>query len=168
MTGLLEFFAGKLGRWLVIAALAVAVWGYGYVSGLQHEADRHANFASQVAALGAAQGARTKATVRIQKSVTQQTEAQYVQGDPTLRGLYGPGRLLKQPDLGSLKLSALSLTAGEPDAGATDPRPGAGPSAAGEDACAGLKSDAAVTTRMLLFLQDWADRQKATTEEDKK
>lgn len=168
MDQLLEFFAGKFGRWLVIAGLAIAIWAYGYVSGLQHEADRHANFASQVSALGAGQEVRTKATVHAQKSVTQQTEAQYVQGDSALRGLYGPGRMLQQPDFSSLKLSAFPFAAGKPDAGPADPRPSTASSAPGEDACAALKSDAAVTTRMLLFLQDWADRQKATTEEAKK
>lgn len=149
-------------RWVVMAAIGAALWGYGYVSGLRSEADRHTEFAASVASAGARQEARTAAAVRNQRSITQQTETTYVQGNDAVRRLYGPGRVRKpETDPRRGELPAIPQAAGEPDAATANPGPGAALPAAGEDPCGALKSDAAVTTRELLFLQDWIRQQQA-------
>lgn len=148
-------------RLLAMALLAAALFGAGWVKGMQHGAADHAEFAARVAALGDAAEARTRATVRRQAAITTHTETTYAQGSTDLRRLHGPGRLRGEAPFGGVKLPALPDPAGQSDGPAADAGPGAVEPAPDGDACAGLRSDAAVTTRQLLFLQGWVERQGA-------
>lgn len=145
-------------RLLAMALLAAALFGAGWVKGMQHGATEHAEFAARVAALGDAAEARTRATMRRQAAITTHTETTYAQGSTDLRRLHGPGRLRGQPHFGGVKLPAIPDPARQPDDPAADPRPGSAEPAPDADACAGLRSDAAVTTRQLLFLQGWVEQ----------
>lgn len=156
-----------IARWAVIAALCAALFCYGFVVGLRHESDRHTDFVAQVARAGAKQQARTDAAVGRQTAITQQSEIKHVQGAAALRDLYGPGRTdrMRQPShFDGLKLPAVPDPAAEPDAAAADAGPGAAEPAPDADACAGLRSDAAMTTRQLLFLQGWVEQQAASAQ----
>lgn len=148
-------------RLLALALLAAALFGAGWVKGMQYGADDHAEFAARVAAQGEAAEARTRATVRRQAAITTDTETTYAQGSTDLRRLHGPGRLRGQAHFDGLKLPAVPDPAAEPDAAAADAGPGAAEPAPDADACAGLRSDAAMTTRQLLFLQGWVEQQAA-------
>lgn len=148
-------------RLLAMVLLAAALFGAGWVKGMQHGAADHAEFAARVAALGDAAEARTSATVRRQTAITNDTETTYAQGSTDLRRLHGPGRLRGQSHFGGVKLPAIPDPARQPDGPAADAGPGAVEPAPDGDACAGLRSDAAVTTRQLLFLQGWVERQGA-------
>ena len=148
-------------RLLALALLAAALFGAGWVKGMQYGADDHAEFAARVAAQGEAAEARTHATVRRQAAITTDTETTYVQGSTDLLRLHGPGRLRGQAHFAGVKLPALPDPAAEPDAAAADAGPGAAEPAPDADACAGLRSDAAMTTRQLLFLQGWVEQQAA-------
>lgn len=148
-------------RLLALTLLAAALFGAGWVKGMQHGAADHAEFAARVAALGDAAEARTRATVRRQAAITTDTETTYAQGSADLRRLHGPGRLRGQAHFGGIKLPTVPISPGQSDGPTADAGPGAAESAPDTDACAGLRSDAAVTTRQLLFLQDWVERQAA-------
>lgn len=148
-------------RLLAMALLAAALFGAGWVKGMQHGAADHAEFSARVAALGDAAEARTRATVRRQTAITNDTETTYAKGSTDLLRLHGPGRLRWQSHFGGVKLPALPDPARQPDGPAADAGPGAAEPAPDTDACAGLRSDAAVTTRQLLFLQGWVERQAA-------
>ena len=148
-------------RLLALALLAAALFGAGWVKGMQHGAADHAEFAARVAAQGEAAEARTRVTVRRQAAITTDTETTYAQGSTDLRRLHGPGRLRGQAHFDGLKLPAVPDPAAEPDAAAADAGPGAAEPAPDADACAGLRSDAAMTTRQLLFLQGWVEQQAA-------
>lgn len=145
-------------RLLALALLAAALFGAGWVKGMQHGAAEHAEFAARVAALGDAAEARTRATVRRQAAITTHTETTYAQGSTDLRRLHGPGRLRGQAHFGGVKLPALPDPARQSDGPAADAGLGAADPAPDGDACAGLRSDAAMTTRQLLFLQGWVER----------
>lgn len=151
-------------RLLAMALLAAALFGAGWVKGMQHGAADHAEFAARVAALGDAAEARTRATVRRQAAITTHTETTYAQGSTDLRRLHGPGRLRGQSHFGGVKLPAIPDPAGQSDGPAADAGLGAADPAPDGDACAGLRSDAAVTTRQLLFLQGWVERQAASAQ----
>ena len=148
-------------RLLAMALLAAALFGAGWVKGMQHGAADHAEFSARVAALGDAAEARTRATVRRQTAITNDTETTYAQGSTDLLRLHGPGRLRGQSHFGGVKLPAIPDPARQPDDPAADAGPGAADPAPDVDACAGLRSDAALTTRQLLFLQGWVERQGA-------
>lgn len=148
-------------RLLALALLAAALFGAGWVKGMQHGAADHAEFAARVAALGDAAEARTSATVRRQTAITNDTETTYAKGSTDLLRLHGPGRLRGQSHFGGVKLPAIPDPARQPDDSAADAGPGAAEPAPDVDACAGLRSDAAMTTRQLLFLQGWVERQAA-------
>lgn len=146
-------------RILALVALAAAIYGVGWVKGLHAGATDHAEFASRVAALGAAAEERARATVRRQADITIHTETTYAQGSDNLRRMYGPGRMRGSAHFGGVKLPSIPGSSGQPDGTTADAGSGTADPAA--DACAGLRSDAAVTTRQLLFLQDWVARQGA-------
>ena len=148
-------------RLLALALLAAALFGAGWVKGMQYGADDRAEFAARVAALGDAAEARTRATVRRQAAITTDTEKTYAQGSTDLRRLHGPGRLRGQAHFAGVKLPAVPDPARQPDDPAADAGPGAAEPAPDADACAGLRSDAAMTTRQLLFLQGWVEQQAA-------
>lgn len=151
-------------RLLSLVLLAAALFGAGWVKGMQHGAAEHAEFAARVAALGDAAEARTRATVRRQTAITNDTETTYAQGSTDLLRLHGPGRLRGQTHFGGVKLPPLPDPARQPDDPAADAGPGAAEPAPDVDACAGLRSDAAMTTRQLLFLQGWVERQAASAQ----
>lgn len=146
-------------RILALVAMAAALFGAGWVKGLRDGADEHAEFAAQVASLGAAAEERTRATVRRQTAITTRTETTYAQGSDNLRRLHGLGRMRGPAHFGGLKLPSIPGSSGQSDGTTADAGSGTADPAA--DACAGLRSDAAVTTRQLLFLQDWVARQGA-------
>lgn len=148
-------------RLLALALLAAALFGAGWVKGMQYGAADHAKFAARVSALGEVAEAKTRATVRRQTAITTHTETTYAQGSDTLRRLHGPGRLREQAHFGGVKLPALPGPSRQSDGPAADAGPGAAEPAPDGDACAGLRSDAAMTTRQLLFLQGWVERQGA-------
>lgn len=150
-------------RILALVAMAAALFGAGWVKGLRDGADEHAEFAAQVASLGAAAEERTRATVRRQTAITTRTETTYAQGSDNLRRLHGLGRMRGPAHFGGLKLPSIPGSSGQSDGPAADAGSGAGSSASAEDACAGLRSDAAVTTRQLLFLQGWVEQMQAVS-----
>ena len=113
-------------RLLALALLAAALFGAGWVKGMQYGADDHAEFADRVAAQGEAAEARTRATVRRQAAITTDTETTYAQGSTDLRRLHGPGRLRGQAHFDGLKLPAVPDPAAEPDAAAADRNDSAG------------------------------------------
>lgn len=153
-------------RILAAVALAVALVGFGWVKGASHVQDKFGVFQGQVSATGKARAAKTVTTIQSQKTITANTEAAYAQGDPALRNLYGPGRVRK-PGSGGRPVPAVPGAASGTDARPADPGPGADVSSAGsDDQCAGLKANAAVTTREYLFLRDWVERQRAAMSDD--
>lgn len=135
---------------LALVALFFSLW--------RAEVKAFNKFKADVVAQAKAQEEKTKATNKAQTLTTLETEAQYDQGTDALTALYGPGRVQRRS--GGSKLPGFSNAAQKPDAAAADARPGAVlPAPSQDDQCAGLKSDAATTTRKLLFLQDWVERQ---------
>lgn len=138
------------GLLLALVALFFSLW--------RHEVKAFNAFRVEVAAAAKAQEEKTVTTNKAQTLTTLETEAQYAQGFDALISLYGVGRV--QHRASGRKLSRVSGAAKKPDAATANPRSGADLSAASQDdQCAGLKSDAAATTRQLLFLQDWIERQ---------
>ncbi|OPZ86924.1 MAG: hypothetical protein BWY76_00716 [bacterium ADurb.Bin429] len=137
---------------LALVALFFSLW--------RHETKAFNAFKIEVAAKAKAQDEKTAAINKIQNLTTLETEANYEQGITAILDLYGPGRL--QHRAGGSKLPGISSSAKKPDAAAADTRSGATlPATIENDQCQGLKSDAAATTRQLLYLQNWIERQSS-------
>lgn len=150
-------------RWLAIALVGAALFGFGYLQGVRSEADRHVETIAQIATLGGKQTAATAITTRRQAGINQQTETDHAKRVAALRARLGPGRVRQPPtpaDRGAVP--GVPPAAAGPDAPATNDRPDPRKPAPEPDAraCAGLESDAAVTTAQVLDLQAWAIKQR--------
>jgi hypothetical protein len=64
-------------RALALAALALALFGYGYLEGFLHEEHKAAEFAAQVKAEGDAQNARTNAAILKGKQDKERSDAEH-------------------------------------------------------------------------------------------
>lgn len=144
-----------LSNWRAVLIVAISCAAMAFFGLWRHEVKTFEDFRVQVDSVGRMQNAKAALINSAQNATTQQVEAQYVQGSDAVRNLYGPGRVQSNP--GGRKLPGISNPSQKPDAATADNRPDSDLSSSSEN-CSGLKSDAAVTTRQLLFFQDWIER----------
>lgn len=147
------------GKWLAAAVLAAALYGAGFVRGIEHEADRHAEEIRQIAVAGAAQEARTEAQIKDQKRITEETRDGYSQALDALHRHYARARGVPGYAAGGGQVSAVPDAAGGVDARPADAGPGsAGAAPAETDVGCVSREAAAATTMMFLWLRDWVER----------
>lgn len=157
MIGLLTAVVPGWAKWAAIALTALALVAFGYVRGIDHAEDRHAVFVAGVAKAGAEQAARTGATIRKQRQLTEDTRNGYAQGLDALHRYYA-GRLRQQPGPGGCAMPAVPGAAAGTDARPADAGSGAGEhQAAGDD----LMERCAQTTLQFLTLRQWVAGQSA-------
>lgn len=146
----LKYWKAILAGVLVLALVATtSLW--------RHEVKAFDKFKIDVAATAKAQNDKVQAIEKTQSAVTKQSEGLYLQGSDALTSIYGAGRV--QLSTSSSKLPRVSKATSKPNATPANARPSAAlPSACSCD-CEGLRADAAQTTMMLLFLQDWNEKQ---------
>jgi len=152
-------------KWIAVALLAVALYGAGFVRGIEHDADRHAEEMAQIAAAGAAQEARTAATINAQKQVTEDTRNGYSQALDALHRYYARPRRVSGDAAGGGQVPTVPETSGGVDARPADSGSGAAGTASAEPDEIGGQCDVivercAVTTLRYLWLREWALRQQ--------
>lgn len=143
---------------LIAGVLALFLFVFGWSRGASHVQTQYDAYRTAVEAAGRAQAAKTETITQAQSVVTAQSEKTYDQGTPALRNLYGPGRV-RDSNTRRRPVSTVPDAAGIADAAPADAGSSAGSVAPDQAQCAGLESDAAVTTRQLLYLQDWVEQQ---------
>lgn len=144
-------------RVLALALFAVALLGFGFVKGVEYEGAKFDAFKTKVDAAGKVQQAKHDAVEKKGVEITKNVGNEYAQGSNDLRRLYGPGRV--RNDAGRSKAAPVPKAPAGTDARPADLGPSASIKPPVADECAGLRSDAAVTTRQFLFLRDWVEQQ---------
>lgn len=146
-------------QYLILIAVGIACLsgGIGYVKGMQHESDRHAQFRAEVAATSAKLQAENAARLREAEQATRDAAAQ---SDVAIAGLAAGyhsrlNRVRREAASNCATVPATSSAAAKPDGAAADPRPDPGTF---EAACQRLESDCARTTLTTIWLQDWVLR----------
>lgn len=146
-------------RALAVALLVAAVWGHGWVKGAAHVEAKFDAFRDQVSAAGGVQKAKHEAVTKQGAAITASVGGEYAKAVNGVSDLYGHGRV--RSSARSSSAPTVSEAPGRADETTADPRPGASVVTSGETECKALKSDAAVTTTQLLYLQDWVEQQAA-------
>ena len=147
-------------RWLAIAALGAALFGYGYLRG--HEAGKAAGeadlarFQASVAAEGAKAAAHTQQVIANQEAINVKISTDYQHQLAALRA-----RVQQPTRADGSQIPVISETACRTDAGTANPVPAQTVELVPKADYDQLRSDAAVTTLMLVKLQQWATEQQA-------
>jgi hypothetical protein len=148
---------------LGIAALVAASAGFGYVKGMNHEADRHTEYVRQVTEANARLEAENARIKRETKRINKETTAGWAAAVDHLRS--NPVRV-RRADCGAATSAAVSTSAGRPEPDAAERGLGAGLSTPIEipaEQCEARLNAAARDAAQVMWLLDWAAAQREAT-----
>lgn len=149
---------------LGMAALVAASVGFGYVKGIDHEADRHTEYVRQVTEANARLEAENARIKRETKRINKETTAGWAAAVDHLRR--NPVRV-QRTDCGAAESVAVSASAGQPERDAAERGLGAGLSTPIEipaEQCEYRLNAAARDAAQVMWLLDWAAGQREATE----
>jgi hypothetical protein len=148
---------------LGMAALVAASMGFGYVKGMNHEADRHTEYVRQVTEANARLEAENARIKRETKRINKETTAGWAAAVDHLRR--NPVSV-RGAACGAAKSATVSTSAGRPEPDAAERGLGAGLSTPIEipaEQCETRLNAAARDAAQVMWLLDWAAAQREAT-----
>ena len=148
---------------LGIAALVAASAGFGYVKGIDHEADRHTEYVRQVTEANAKMEAENARIKRETKRINKETTAGWAAAVDHLRR--NPVSV-RGADCGAAESAAVSASAGRPEPDAAERGLGTGSGAPIEipaEQCEARLNNAVNDAAQVMWLLDWAAAQREAT-----
>ena len=148
---------------LGVAALVAAAMGFGYVNGIDHEADRHTEYVRQVTEANAKLEAENARIKRETKRINKETTAGWAAAVDYLRS--NPVRV-RGANCHPAESATVSASAGRPEPDAAERGLGAGLSTTVEipaEQCEARLNAAARDAAQVMWLLDWAAAQREAT-----